>query len=178
VSAYDPHAWIEFAVAIAGAAAVLTGLIFVAVSINLDNVIRVRGLPGRAGESIVMFLGILIFNVFLLAPGQSTEALGVELVVTGLMYVGLLLLLAASGFRGPTRQPLAWKVTRLVAALAASIPVVVAGASLLAEAGGGLYWLMAAVVIAFAVASANAWVLLVEIVRDERYLPADDANPT
>ena len=45
MSAYDPHAWTEFAVAAAGAAAVLAGLVFVAVSINLDKVLEVRAFP-------------------------------------------------------------------------------------------------------------------------------------
>jgi hypothetical protein len=52
--------------------------------------------------------------------------------------------------------------------------------SLLAESGGGLDWLAAAFVIAFAAGIGNAWVLLVEVVRDERYLPAgrsDSGDP-
>jgi hypothetical protein len=49
VSAYDIHAWVEFGVAVAGAAAVLTGLVFVAVSINLERVLAVPGVPDRAG---------------------------------------------------------------------------------------------------------------------------------
>jgi hypothetical protein len=42
----------------AGAATVLAGLVFVSVSINLERVLAIRGLPGRAGESIVMSVGI------------------------------------------------------------------------------------------------------------------------
>jgi len=45
--------------------------------------------------------------------------------------------------------------------LTAVVPLVVAGASLLGESGGGLYWLAAGI----AGAIANAWVLLVEILR-------------
>ena len=41
----------------------------------------------------------------------------------------------------------------------------VAGASLLAGTGGGLYWLVPAVLLAFAAALVDAWVLLIEIVR-------------
>jgi hypothetical protein len=37
----DPNAWTEFAVAAAGASAVLAGLVFVAVSINLEKVLEV-----------------------------------------------------------------------------------------------------------------------------------------
>jgi hypothetical protein len=171
MSAYDAHEWIEFGVAIAGAAAVLTGLVFVSVSINLDKVLQVHGLPGRAGESIVMFAGVLLLSFALLMPGQSSTAVGVELVVGGVLLAALLLLIALPGLNRPTKQPLTWRITRLVLALTASVPVIVAGFSVLAESGGGLYWLAAGFALAFAAGIGNAWVLLVEVVRDERYLP-------
>jgi hypothetical protein len=169
MTAYDPHAWIEFGVAIAGAAAVLTGLVFVAVSINLEKVLEVHGLPGRAGESIVMFAGVLFLSFTILMPGQSTTAVGVELLIGGVLLGSVLLLIALPGLNRPTRQPLTWRITRLVLALASSVPVIVAGVSVLAESGGGLYWLAAAFAIALAAGIGNAWVLLVEVVRDERY---------
>jgi hypothetical protein len=174
MTAYDAHEWVEFGVAIAGAAAVLTGLVFVAVSINLEKVLEVHGLPGRAGESIVMFAGVLILSFSLLMPGQSRVAVGVELLVGGAVLAALLILIALPGLNRPTRQPLSWRITRIVVALVASVPVVVAGASLLAEEGGGLYWLAAAFALSFMAGIANAWVLLVEVVRDERYRAAGD----
>jgi hypothetical protein len=45
VSHEEVAAWEGFAVALAGAAAVLAGLVFVAVSINIDRILPVRGLP-------------------------------------------------------------------------------------------------------------------------------------
>jgi hypothetical protein len=178
MSGYDAHEWIEFGVAIAGAAAVLTGLVFVSVSINLDKVLEVHGLPGRAGESIVMFAGVLLLSFCLLVPGQSRTAVGIELVVGGVLLAGLLVLIAVPGLNRPTKQPLSWRITRILLALAASLPVVVAGVSVLAESGGGLYWLAAGFAVAFAAGIGNAWVLLVEVVRDERYRPvAGDDRP-
>jgi len=41
----------------------------------------------------------------------------------------------------------------------------VAGATLLAQAGGGLYWLIPGVLAAIIFGLVNAWVLLVEILR-------------
>jgi hypothetical protein len=174
MSAYHVDEWVEFAVALAGAAAVLTGLIFVSVSINLEKVLEVHGLPGRAGESIVMFAGFLILSIVLLMPGQSRVAVGIELTIGGVLLAALLILIAVPSLNQPTRQPVSWRVVRILGALAVSLPVIVAGVSLLAEAGGGLYWLAAAFMLAFAVGIANAWVLLVEVVRDERYLPVGE----
>jgi hypothetical protein len=174
VTAYDAHEWVEFGVALAGAAAVLAGLVFVAVSINLEKVLEVHGLPGRAGESIVMFAGVLILSFSLLMPGQSRAAVGIELLAGGVLLVALLVLIALPGLNRPTRQPLSWRITRIVVALATSVPVIVAGVSMLLEAGGGLYWLAAAFALALAAGIANAWVLLVEVVRDERYRAVRD----
>jgi hypothetical protein len=174
VTAYDAHQWVEFGVALAGAAAVLTGLVFVAVSINLEKVLEVHGLPGRAGESIVMFAGVLLLSFCLLMPGQSRVAVGVELLIGGALLATLLVLIALPGLNRPTTQPLTWRITRIVLALASSVPVVVAGVSMLAERGGGLYWLAAAFALSLAAGTGNAWVLLVEIVRDERYRAVGD----
>jgi hypothetical protein len=171
MSAYDIHAWAEFGVAAAGAAAVLAGLVFVAVSINLDKVLAVRGLPGRAGESIIMFVGALIASLWLLVPGQSLTALGIELIGTGAVLTAALMMIVGPGLKHQAHHPRSWRITRIVAALAASVPLAIAGVSLLAESGGGLYWLSAAVGLAFIAAIGNAWVLLVEVVRDERYRP-------
>lgn len=173
MSAYDIHAWVEFGVAVAGAAAVLTGLVFVSVSINLERVLEVPGLADRAGEGVLMFLGVLVYTLFLLVPGQSLDALGVELIVSGLIFAAVLVLVASLGFRTPTRQPLSWRITRLAAALCSSLPVVVAGVSLLVESGGGLYWLFAGILLSFLGGVGNSWVLLIEVVRDERYRPIE-----
>jgi hypothetical protein len=162
-------AWLEFGVAAAGAAAVLAGLVFVAVSINLEKVLEVRGLPGRAGETIVMFMGALIASLLLLVPGQSRTALGVELAATGIVLAVVLILISWPGLRHQAHHPLSWRITGIVSALVTSVPIAVAGICLLAESGGGLYWLFAAVTLAFIAGIGNAWVLLVEVIRDERY---------
>jgi len=54
----------------------------------------------------------------------------------------------------------------LNAILATSVPIVVAGVSLLAKSGGGLYWVLAAIVLPYISGIGNAWVLLVEVVRE------------
>jgi hypothetical protein len=78
VSHEEIAAWEGFAVALVGAAAVLAGLLFVAVSLNMEHILRVRTLPGRAGESVILFLGVLCQCAFLLIAHQSSTALAIE----------------------------------------------------------------------------------------------------
>jgi hypothetical protein len=76
MTAYQPEQWHDLFVAMAGAAAALTGLIFVAVSINLQQILKYRALPVRAVETLTILLGLLMLSVFILVPGQSQWLLG------------------------------------------------------------------------------------------------------
>lgn len=170
----DIAAWEGFAVALVGAAAVLSGLLFVAMSLNMDRILRVRTLPGRAGESIILFLAAMVLCAYLLIPDQSSTALGVELIVTGALVWAVLMAIVVPAVRIPTRQPLSWRAVRIVTVQLTMVPVVLSGCAVLGWPPGGLNWLAGAVLFTLCFATSNAWVLLVEVVRDERYLPIDD----
>jgi hypothetical protein len=163
--AYTTDGWAELFLAEAGASAALAGLLFVAISINLTKILEVRGLVGRAGEAIVLLVAVLIVSTLVLVPDQPGVALGTELLVTGLLAWSILVVIhlkAVRGRIGPSRPVL---VGRVVMAQVAVLPFLVAGVSLLLEAGGGLYWLVPGVVLCLVVAVLNAWVLLIEILR-------------
>jgi len=174
VSHEEIAAWEGFGVALVGASAVLSGLLFVALSLNMEHVLRLRGLPGRAGESVIILLGVLCQSSYLLIPQQSDTALAVELVATGLLMWALLMAIAVPAGRVPTRQPQSWQVTRLVSVQMATVPFVLAGLGVLDWIPGGLFWLAFGALFAVCAATANAWVLLVEVVRDERYRPIEE----
>src|SRR5580693_8815941 len=79
MDAYLTAGWGNFFVAEVGAAAALTGLLFVAVSINLTKILSFPQLPGRAAESLMMLAGVLVVATLGLVPGQSRVALGAEI---------------------------------------------------------------------------------------------------
>jgi len=164
MTAYQPEQWHDMFVAMAGAAAALTGLIFVAVSINLEQVLKYPALPPRAVETLSALIGLLVLSVFVLIPGQSLTALGVEILVLGVA-VGTALLVKRIRLPRAAGQPLTWTVTPVGVILAAALPMAAAGISVLVRGGGGLYWLVAALILGFAGAVFNAWILLVEIHR-------------
>ena len=161
-AAYDATVWHELYVMVGGAAAALAGLLFVAVSINLDRVIAGQGLPRRAAETLVIMVSLLTVSVVVLTP-QHRTALGWEALAVGLFVLAILL----SRFLPKTKPagPGYRRVIPVVILGLFAVPIVVGGLSLLAGAGGGLYWFVPAVVMGFAGAVLNAWVLLVEIMR-------------
>jgi hypothetical protein len=163
VFAYDPSEWSDLFVAAAGASAALAGLLFVAVSINIERILQFAGLPERALETVLLLMTVLLVSLFGLIPGQSNGALGLELLGLGLVVgagVARLPLRTGSPQDGPVPVLARWAIRAL-----ALLPVLVGGASLLAESGGGLYWVVAGMVFAVVGAVASAWVLLVEILR-------------
>jgi modulator of FtsH protease len=85
LAGYESHQWFEFGVAIVGAAAVLSGLLFVAMSINIERIMAIVPLPARAAGTLVLFVIPLMVGTWMLIPEQSTTLLGAELVVTGLL---------------------------------------------------------------------------------------------
>src|SRR5260370_34067383 len=62
--------WANFFLAQVGASAALTGLIFVAVSINLTKILAYPTLPGRALEALLYLLTVLVIGTLGLVPGQ------------------------------------------------------------------------------------------------------------
>ncbi len=162
--AYDSAQWSELFVASAGAAAALAGLVFVAVSINLEPILAGKGLPERALQTVLMLAIVVVISIVGLIPGQDHVALGVELLVVASCYTAALALTARHTL--PDRgKPRSWLVGRVLLLALGAVPLLVGALSLLAESGGGLYWIGAGVIGAIAGGVTNAWVLLVEIQR-------------
>jgi hypothetical protein len=162
-AAYSSEPWHDLFVGVAGAAAALTGLLFVSLSINLQHILGQPWLPRRAGLTLLLLFETLAIAVFGLVPSQSPTALGLELLGVG----GVVWLFAVGVFsvRRPALDRRLPIIVNAVAAQLATLPVLVAGVSLLAGHGGGLYWLVPAIVLLLAVGAMNAWVMLIEILR-------------
>ncbi|HUA74762.1 MAG TPA: hypothetical protein VL988_08385 [Solirubrobacteraceae bacterium] len=162
-TAYSAGDWRDLFVASAGASAALTGLLFVAVSLNIKEILGNEGLPGRALQTLLLLLGTVVVSLVGLIPGQSPTALGVELLILGLVFGGWVLVLAVSAMKHV--RPYVHPLFHFGLVTPGAVPQVVGAVSLLAGSGGGLYWVIGGLIGALLGASINAWVLLVEILR-------------
>jgi len=149
----------------AGAAATLTGLVFVAVSINLSRIMAFPGLPSRAAESIVQFLQVFFICTACLIPRQPTEALAAEILTVAGFSWAMQIFAHVRYARSRSGHPLLWLMIRIVQTQLASIPFLIGGVCLLIGMPAGMYWLVPGFVFSFVAGVANAWVLLVEVVR-------------
>jgi hypothetical protein len=156
--------WTELFVASAGASAALAGLVFVAVSINVERILQFPGLPERALETVLLLLAVVLVSLMGLIPGQSATALGIELLLVGLALAAMIVKQSTKTLPegSPTTSHL---LGRLLLWAGGTVPFVVGGASLIAETGGGLYWVAVGILLGIVGGVANAWVLLVEILR-------------
>jgi len=149
----------------AGAAATLTGLVFVALSINLSRILAVPGLPGRGAESIMQFLQVFLISTVALIPRQPKRIFAIEVLVIAAASWCAQVAVQVYYLKVRTGHPWAWFVNRAVMSQFATIPFGVAGITLLLGVPGAIYWLVPGFVFSFLAGVVSAWVLLVEILR-------------
>jgi len=157
--------WIPYFSAMATVGSALTGLVFVAVSINLKLIIKHAWLPDRAVESLQQLLVVALLAPVAMIPGIGIHVLGALLAASG----ALLLLLQARHhalyFKGKHGHPAKWIVGRICQSVLANGLILAAGLMLCSDSLLGLDVLATAFTASILAGVSNAWVLLVEIMR-------------
>jgi hypothetical protein len=159
------ESWDSFFVAETAAAAALLGLLFVAISINLKQVLEAGGLTDRALSALLLLLDILILGLLLSMPDQPLWMLGVETVLTCAVTGVIGTLLGLRGLRRADKQYWAnffWNVVSFLGALAVTA---VGGVLLFTGGESGFYCIGVGMCLALIKAVSEGWIFLVEINR-------------
>jgi modulator of FtsH protease len=160
-----PH-WTNFVITAAEAAAALTGLVIVAISVNITKILSYGHLPARAGATVATLILILVVGLSALIP-QGMGALGFETTFFGVC-CWLLQLWAARQtltFWREYHRPWYEAARGVTLGQVQTLPFIIGGIMLSISNASGLYWIAGGAIAVFIFSTFNAWVLLVEILR-------------
>ena len=164
----DAGSWKVFYVMSGGAAAALTGLILVSVSLHMRPILKHPLYRDRSFTSLQGLVTMVIVACIALTP-QSLTAMGVEVMILGLYWLirGLIFIGLFRGIarerrsaRGP--RTLLWSIEWTVWS-AWIVGLVAGGALFLAEDARAFYVLDLWFVAGFVLIVWNAWVLIAEV---------------
>jgi len=145
----DPAAWQNFYLMMGTANAAITGLVFVALSIHLREVLDHPLLRPRAVIALVVLTTQIVISAVVLTP-QPRELMGVEIFVLNGIFLFLNL---------RNRLQLTVNTAALVS-LAIRLTYLYASISLIVGVGGGFYVLALVLVLTLARTMASCWALL------------------
>jgi hypothetical protein len=148
-SSNDPAAWQNFFLMMGTANATLTGLLFVALSIHLREVLEHPRLKPRAVIALVVLTTQIVISAIVLVP-QARELMGLEILVLN----GVFLYLDVRNRVQTTLNQAA--LLSLVIRLAYGYSAI----SLIVGLGGGFYVLALVLVLTLARTMASCWALL------------------
>ena len=168
----DAAAWHDFYVMAGGAAAALTGLVVVALSLHAKAIMAHPLYRDRAFAAILALMTQVFLSAAVLVPGQPPAALGVEIGIAALFWLGRSLW-AIPYIRNNTRRlrGRAYEYRRSTAHWVAEwsvwiawvIALMASSTALIAGSADGFYWLAAAMVLMFGSQVWSAWVLISEV---------------
>jgi modulator of FtsH protease len=143
----DPAAWQNFYLMMGTANAAITGLVFVALSIHLREVLDHPVLKPRAVVALVVLTSQIVIAAIVLTP-QSREWMGAEILLLNAVFLAL-------NVRHRTSLALS---SGALASLAIRVTYVYSAVSLIVGIGGGFYVL--GLVLTLGRTMASCWALL------------------
>jgi hypothetical protein len=133
----------------------------VAVSIKSEALARSRSLASRAAQTLVLFMTSAITAILLVAP-QAGWVLGAELLAVAAVSGAALFVLDRRAGHDPD-SGVARYIERASPNMVTAVLVGIAGLTFLLKAGGGLYWMIPAVLASLIGGVINAWLFLLKV---------------
>jgi modulator of FtsH protease len=166
--------WHDFYVTMGTASASLIGLLFVALSINLDAVTGPSrdDLRAFAEQAFASFTVVLLIAAIFLIPTGGPSSIGVAYVALGGGACARMLRRAPAIWRALRRGELGGAVFwRFLLPAGAVLGLLVSGLGLIGGVASALYWLVAVILGLLMSAARSSWDLLVRVGEDRRMVP-------
>jgi len=156
--------WREFNVAMIGATAALAGLVIVAASVNIADIVKTVSLTARLAAGITGLVLALTGSAIALVPGMTGPRYGWAMVVAALIAAVFPAQAARRVLenRDPANR---MRPVKAIVGFIAPVAYLVGGALLIAGTDAGLVWFAFGSVLAIIAALLISWVVLVEVLR-------------
>jgi len=157
--------------------AALTGLVFVAISVNLRDVVKDATHTFRAINMLTGFTAVFILSSFALMGRQTHQTLGIEWLIVSLLAGAI----NTNGYiRGYSvaGSRYALSLFRVVGGTACYLGQVIGSALLFFGFGWGVFVSAIALVVNFAFLVSGSWLLIVGTVRSSDAAPAESSRHT
>jgi len=166
VDIYRPDLWHDFFLMVGGGAAALTGLVFVAMSLNLKVIAEDPTHKNRAIGTLVGFLAAFVICALALMGGQDHQVVGAE----WLLVATLAAAVYVNGYVQAIRRggsPVGLGGFRLVFGTGCYVAEILGALLLLLGFVAGLYIAAVSMTILLAFTISGAWLLLVGVHQED-----------
>jgi hypothetical protein len=162
--------WHDFYSTMGTASASLIGLLFVALSINLEAITGGSRdeLRAFAEQAFLSFSLVLLIAVVFLIPTNAPDSLGVAFLVLGIVSGVRMLLRAPAIWRGRRDRLGQVAFWRFILPAADLVGLVAAALGFILDQPSALYWLVFVIIGLLLSAARSSWDLLVRVSEDRR----------
>ena len=161
----NPEQWGNFFVLVGGGSAALTGLVFVAITINLRRVAEDATQRYRAINMLTGFTSAFLISALALMGRQTDQTLGIEWLITSVVAGAINSngYIQAFRLRGSSRYALS--LVRIVGGTACYLGQIIGALMLLSGVGSGIYVAAIALIANFIILISGSWLLIVGTLR-------------
>jgi len=163
---YDAAAWHDYFLMVGGGAAALTGLVFVAMSLHLDQIALNPAHRHRARTVLTGLTAVFIRCALVLMAGQNGQAVAVELIVV-LIGVEIVLYRSISQALQATDRTDPALLWRTIGSFACLVTEQAGALALFFGNAGGLYVVGIGMMSSFVFMVTGAWLLIIGVRREE-----------
>jgi hypothetical protein len=166
MTANSLEAWANFFITTAEVSATLAGLVIVAVSVNIQQILKFRQLPPRASSTVAVLMLVVVIGLAALVP-QPPTGFAMEVFAAAAIPLVILLVCVREVVVEHLKdnRPHRKLYVGLPGGPVAALCFLVGAGRLWLGHADGLYWIAAGIVVALLFAVLNAWVFLIEVLR-------------